>query len=54
MQNIFEIYFVFQLGFTPGKEEQPLKGMKLQQKEAQKRKQHKRCLIILEVKPLRS
>ena len=32
--------FFFQLGFTPCKAEQPLRGMDLQKKEAQKRLQH--------------
>ena len=31
--------FFFQLGFTPCKAEQPLQGMELQEKEAQKRLQ---------------
>ena len=52
----------FQLGFTPCKAEQPLQGMKLEEKEAQKdyRKSVqkeptvKRCLLILDLNPLRS
>ena len=53
------------MGFTPCKTDQPLRGMELQEKEAQKCvKAHrksvqkeptvKRCLLILELKPLRS
>ena len=34
------LFFFFQLGFTPSKTEQPLQGMKLQEKEAQKRLKH--------------
>ena len=34
------IYFFFKFGFTPCKAEQPLRGMELQEKEAQKRLQH--------------
>ena len=30
------LYFPFKLGFTPCKAEQPLRGMELQEKEAQK------------------
>ena len=30
----------FKLGFTPSKAEQPLRGMELQEKEAQKRLEH--------------
>ena len=37
--------FFFKLGFTPCKAEQPLRGMKLQDKEAQKRLQHTRNLF---------
>ena len=33
----FGFDFFFKLGFTPCKAEQPLRGMKLQEKEAQKR-----------------
>ena len=56
--------FSFQLGFTLCKAEQPLQGIELQEKEAQKRLQHtgnlfreptvKGCLLILDLKPLRS
>ena len=30
------LFFFFKLGFTPSKVEQPLQGMELQEKEAQK------------------
>ena len=59
-------YFLifFSLGFTPCKAKQPLQGMELQEKEAQKdyRKYRKslskeptvnRCLLILNLKPFR-
>ena len=57
--------FFKKLGFTPCKTDQPLRGMELQEKEAQKgvkaymksvQKEPtvKRCLLILELKPLRS
>ena len=52
------------MGFTPCKAEQPLGGMKLQEKEAQKDygiqeicledPKVKGCLLILDLKPLRS
>ena len=32
----WDFFFFFWLGFTPHKAEQPLRGMKLQEKEAQK------------------
>ena len=35
----------FKLGFTQWKAEQPLRGMKLQEKEAEKRLQHTRNLF---------
>ena len=36
-QYVFVCFFVFfKLGFTPCKAEQPLRGMELQEKEAQK------------------
>ena len=34
--NYFDIYSFFKLRFTPCKTEQPLQGMELQEKEAQK------------------
>ena len=45
MQRLFaehktRIFFIFKLGFTPCKAEQPLRGMELQQKEAQQRLNH--------------
>ena len=52
------------MGFNTCKAEQPLKGMELQEKEAQKdhsiqdicleKRTVKRCLLILDLKPLRS
>ena len=49
----------FKLRFTSCKAEQPLPGMELQEKEAQQRLKHrgptvKRCLLILDLKSLRS
>ena len=57
----------FQLGFTPCKAEEPLRGMELQEKKHKKNKTTgyisvsvlkeltvKRCLLILDLKPLRS
>ena len=56
--------FLFKLRFTPCKAEEPLRGMELQEKEAQKIKAYwksfkkeltvKWCLLILDLKPLRS
>ena len=53
--------FLFKLGFTSCKAEQPLQGMGLQEKEAQKDKAYRksiykeptvnRCLLILDLKP---
>ena len=34
--EVFLFFFVFKLGFTPCKAEQPLQGMELQEKETQK------------------
>ena len=57
-------HFFFQLGFTPCKSEQPLRGMELQEREAQKINAYrksvykvptvKRYLLILDLKPFRS
>ena len=52
----------FKLGFTPCKAEQPLQHMELQEKEVHKANRKstkkeptvKRCLLILDLKPLRS
>ena len=57
--------FFFQLGFTPCKAEQPLQGMELQGKKSTKKTTGYRksvykeptvkiCLLILDLKPLRS
>ena len=35
-KNYFVFFFFFLMGFTPCKAEQPLQGMELQEKEAQK------------------
>ena len=46
--------FLKKLGFTPCKTEQPLQGMQLQEKEAQKEfSTINRCLLILDLKPFR-
>ena len=55
-------YIFFKLGFIPGKVDQPLQHMELQQKEAQKdagnlfRKERtvKRCQLIVDFKTFRS
>ena len=49
-------YYYYQLGFTPCKAEQPLRGMELQEKETQKRLQHTGNMFRnnLQLKPLRS
>ena len=39
LQSFFFFFSFFKLGFTPCKAEQTLRGMKLQEKEAQKRLQ---------------
>ena len=36
MSQTFAFYVIFYLGFTPCKAEQPLQGIKLKEKEAQK------------------
>ena len=41
----FQNFFFFKLGFTPCKAEQPLRGMELQEKKAQKRLQDKENLF---------
>ena len=60
------LFFLKKLGFTPYKAEQPLKRHGVTRKKAQKRLQDtenlfrknlhtvKRCLLILDLKPLRS
>ena len=52
-------FLLFKLGFTICKVEQPLWGMELQEKEAQKDQRvqeicFKRCLLILDFRPFRS
>ena len=52
-------FLLFKLGFTICKAEQPLWGMELQEKEAQKDQRvqeicFKRCLLILDFRPFRS
>ena len=58
-----KVYDFFKLGFTQCKAEQPLQGMKLQEKEAQKEKEYRkylkkestvnRCLLILDLTSFR-
>ena len=60
----FHDYNFLKLGFTPYKTEQPLLGMKLQEKEIKynyrgkllrkKKKKEKMCLLTLDFKPFRS